>query len=50
MKKSIDEKQIVTHCVEEIYWEPSDNLVVNDHMDLVEEYFLKIDDGGSEID
>ena len=36
--------------VEEIYCEPPDNLVVNDHMDLGEEHFLQLDDGGSEID
>ena len=36
--------------VEEIYCEPPDNLVVNDHMDLGEEHFLKLDDGGNEID
>ena len=35
--------------VEEIYCEPADNLVVNDHMDLSEELFLKLDDGGSKI-
>ena len=36
--------------VEEIYCEPPDNLHVNDHIDLGEEYVLKLDDGGSEID
>ena len=36
--------------VEEIYCEPVENLNVNDHMDLGEEHFLKLDDGGSEID
>ena len=35
--------------VEEIYYEPSDNLVVTDHMNLGQEHFLKLDDGGSEI-
>ena len=36
--------------VEEMFCEPIENLIVNDHMDLGEEYFLKLDDGGSEID
>ena len=36
--------------VEEINCEPSDNLVVNDNMDLGEEHFLKLNDGGNEID
>ena len=36
--------------VEEIYCEPIENLIVNDHIDLGEEIFLKLDDGGSEID
>ena len=36
--------------VEEIFCEHVVNLNVNDHMDLSEEYFLKLDDGGSEID
>ena len=36
--------------VEEIFWEPIENLFVNDHMDLGEENFLKLDDGGSKID
>ena len=35
--------------VEEIYCEPTENLVVNDHMDLDEEHFLKLDDWGSKL-
>ena len=36
--------------VEKILYEPTDNLVVNDRMDLGEEHFFKLDDGGNEID
>ena len=36
--------------VEEIFCEHIENLIVNDHIDLGEEYFLKLDDGGSKID
>ena len=35
--------------VEEIYCEPAEHLVVNDHMDLDKEHFLKLDDWGSKI-
>ena len=36
--------------VDKIDCEPTDNLAVNDHMDLGEEYFLKLIDGSPDID
>ena len=36
--------------VDEIDCEPTDNLAQNDNMDLDEEHFLKLNDGGPDID
>ena len=36
--------------VDEIDCEPTDNLAVNNYMDLGEEYFIKLSDGGPDID
>ena len=36
--------------VDEIDCEPTDNLAMNNHMDLGEEHFLKLSDGGPNID
>ena len=36
--------------VDEIDCKPTDNLSQNDHMNLGEEWFLKLNDGGLDID
>ena len=47
---TINHKNETMTGVDGIDCEPTDNLAQNDHMDLGEEYFSKLDDGGPDID
>ena len=40
--QTLNRKNEAMTGIEEIYCEPVENLVVNDHMDLGEEYFFKV--------
>ena len=47
---TINRKNEIMAGVDEIDCEPINNLVQNDHMDLGEEHFLKLNDGGPDFD